>query len=386
MENRQQTYTLWAPRLAVATAFLIPIKLSLTYITLIPFILLWLYEERKNLLSAERSPMRNDSALIFFILSLFISSLFGLRPLHSLENLGRLSFYLCGAFAYATLFRQGQLKPILQALILGQSLAALYTVLHLLLPSLPQNLFVGVISESGQLALSVLICTGIIFHQRLQPESGSRRPWWPNICLVLLLLALIINLKRGPWLGVCVGSAVFFFMYSRRILLPLFLSVLLLALVIEPVRNRLAHSYDHFVISGGRSSIWEVGAELAAKYPLGIGYENSPFLRKYSQEIPAELTHFHNNLLNIAVETGWAGLFLYLWWMLILFRRSFCSRVSDPGDRLLLRAFGCALLSWQCAGLVEYNFGDSEVLFVALLAIGGISALSRPGHEELQHS
>ena len=31
---------------------------------------------------------------------------------------------------------------------------------------------------------------------------------------------------------------------------------------------------------------------------------------------------------------------------------------------------GCAIISWQTAGLVEYNFGDSEVMIIVWMLLG----------------
>jgi O-antigen ligase len=134
---------------------------------------------------------------------------------------------------------------------------------------------------------------------------------------------------------------------------------------ITPVRERIFHSYDHFTISGGRSTIWRIGAELASEYPLGIGYHNSGILRQFAPEIPPELKHFHNNILNITAESGWLAGLIFLWFILSTCR--FCLRQKTSP---ILVAFGCAVLSWQVAGLVEYNFGDSEITLLIWIALG----------------
>jgi hypothetical protein len=33
---------------------------------------------------------------------------------------------------------------------------------------------------------------------------------------------------------------------------------------------------------------------------------------------------------------------------------------------------GCAIVSWQAAGLVEYNIGDSEVLILVWMLVGSL--------------
>lgn len=50
----------------------------------------------------------------------------------------------------------------------------------------------------------------------------------------------------------------------------------------------------------------------------------------------------------------------------------------------------CALISWQTAGLVEFNAGDSEVLLMAYMLAGILGALvTHPAHaaaDEFLHS
>jgi O-antigen ligase len=183
--------------------------------------------------------------------------------------------------------------------------------------------------------------------------------------LPLLTSALLLNLKRGPWLGVTIGTGIFFLVFARRFLSVILVATFIVAATIPPIRERLSVSYDHFTISGGRSTIWRIGGELISQYPLGIGYHNSGIMRQFSLEIPPELKHFHNNLINIAAESGilTAGIFCWLIYAIIraCLRRPYIT---------LHVAIGCAIISWQVAGLVEYNFGDSEVMIIVWMLLG----------------
>jgi O-antigen ligase len=185
------------------------------------------------------------------------------------------------------------------------------------------------------------------------------------VAMPLMICALLVNLKRGPWLGVLVGCVCFACFYSRKLIAPLAAAAICAAVVVTPIRERILDSYEHFTISGGRSTIWRIGAELVSEYPLGIGYHNSGILREFSPEIPPELKHFHNNLLNIAAETGWLGVFVFIWLIAAIVKTCFSNR-----NKPLYVALGCAVISWQCAGLVEYNFGDSEVTILAWMLLG----------------
>jgi O-antigen ligase len=183
--------------------------------------------------------------------------------------------------------------------------------------------------------------------------------------LPLLTSALLLNLKRGPWLGITIGAAVFFFVFARRFLAVILAATIVVAAATPPIRERLAVSYDHFTISGGRSTIWRIGGELISQYPLGIGYHNSGIMRQFSLEIPPELKHFHNNLINIAAESGILTAAIFCWFIYAIIR--VC--LKRPYIALHV-AIGCAIISWQVAGLVEYNFGDREVMIIVWILLG----------------
>ncbi len=409
----------------VVVASLIPLKLSLTYVALVPLILFWALEEGKNfkLSSLPLSEKRVIVPLVFFLSSVTLSSLVGINPLRSLNLLLSLFFFSATVLVFS---RYGELFPVLTALLAGQAIAASHSVLDAAFPEKIPSLFIGKVSESGQLALTLLISLGLLWRMhshvagRLR-KSDLRRllfggfmatlaftslgfrahvqiPLLLTISLLacavvvvlpiiikavnvglaprryaflltlqapLLIAALMVNLKRGPWLGVMVGSTIFFLVFAPR-LAVLALSISTLAAVsIAPIAERLAASYQHFTIMGGRSTIWRIGMELIAQFPLGIGFHNSDTLRKFAPEIPPELRHFHNNILNITAENGWLTCALFIWFISAVVRRSF----AKPLDAAYV-AIGCAVLSWQTAGLVEYNVGDSEVMLIVWVLVG----------------
>jgi hypothetical protein len=253
--------------------------------------------------------------------------------------------------------------------------ALLGTLTFLLLLSLSFGQEVGLEGISFTIgALSVLFASllGIVAAIQL---NRLKIPGLPEIFFLVAFVlpylgtALLVNLKRGPWLGVFVGGLVLLVLHARRYLIPLIVTAVLLVVVITPLRNRIAVSSEHFFIAGGRQVIWEIGGELSLRYPLGIGYENSPILRRFSPEIPPELVHFHNNILQILVESGWFALGVYLWWIWAVIRLA-CRPHRSRSESLVCAAIGCAVIAWQVAGLVEYNLGDSEVALVAFVAIG----------------
>ncbi len=432
INSQAQPTTKILRRGCITAAFLLPIKLSLTYIVLAPLIVYWFYINRSAVikLTLPSGAREITAPLCAFIAVAMLSGSVGISPLHSLPALASLLFFALTIPVYAG---YAQVQPVCLALVAGQAVAAFHSFIDAALPDTIPGLFIGKVTESGQLAIMIPITIGLILlglqsSSRTHTESDLSDHWLLPICagiitatitllgfqsyvslptyvlagaaaitcgciylvarrssqvittanrgsylhaillvyaLPLLICALLVNLKRGPWLGVCVGTGVLVLIYARRLIIPLTLVTTVVAVGIDPVRDRLLASYTHFTIEGGRSTIWRIGFELLSEYPLGIGYHNSGVLREFAPEIPPELKHFHNNLINIATETGWLGAAIFLW-LLVAAIRSCFGNIRDP----LYVAFGSALISWQVAGLVEYNFGDSEVTIMVWIILG----------------
>lgn len=415
-------------------AFLSPLKLAFTHVVLVPLILLWLYTERPFLIKASlpKNAARIAAPLAFFLLAVTVSSATGLSPRHSVSALVSLLFFTLTAPLFCTYARP---HSVLAALVAGQSVAAFHSFVESALPFPIPRLFLGEVTESGQLAITILALVGLcwvtatqkaadnstltstrstftdstrkvcilgalmtvmvtllafqgwltipvgvstllcaalvvvslLIGQAIRASRGSARDLLLLIGIEapLLLCALLVNLKRGPWLGVIVGVSLFCAFYAKRLIWIIVLLSAVVAVGVQPIHDRIASSYNHFTISGGRSTIWRIGAELITEYPLGVGYHNSGILRQFSTEIPQELKHFHNNLLNVVAENGWLAGLLFAWFLVELYRASF-RRPRDP----LYVAIGCGMVSWQIAGLVEYNFGDSEVMVIVWMLLG----------------
>lgn len=435
-----QLYERYNVKLAYASALFLPLKLFFAYLFLIPLIVLWLVHNRRQGALVLRDVAWLSVPFILFTVSVFCSALFGMNPSRSLLAVPRLLFFACTILVVRDAVLKSGTLSLLLMLLSGQAIAGLHSVIDSALPGVLPRVFLGQVTESGQLGLTLLAASGLLIflnHRLEAKEYGATQRWMPLCVGVLLSLsailfgfshrvhfestdlvllgalffglaiaallmavkasrrgledlsvywklaglylplmgaALLVNLKRGPWAGVFVGSAILFLVHMRRLVVPLVIAVVAMLVFVEPVKQRILRSSGDFFIAGGRSEIWDIGVELATRYPLGIGYQNSSTLSKFSYRIPPQMRHFHNNFINIVAENGWISLCLYLWWLVSILKAAFCYPSSFPEWPLAV-ALGCAVLSWQIAGLVEYNFGDSEVVLTAYMIIGLLAAL-----------
>lgn len=378
--------------------------------------------------------------------TLFLSSIVGLRPMHSLVSLLKLLPYLAIPFFVLSYFRMEtdfkadllweKVKKFLILLFIGQSLAALHTVLSSRLGFELSPRTPGPLTESGQISLLFPLYITLVFYLfktekifslpyyvvtflfTVMLSAISWSPYLPipefikvaaSVVFGLLILyliikggrsvsgnetfyislfgafmltALLVNLKRGPWISVVISAFAFSYLFSFKRSLSV-LALIGAACFLPPVWNRLADFSEHFFIGGGRFDMWKLGFELIERFPLGIGYSNSELIREFDPSLPILHRHMHNNILNLTLENGILGGLIYVWWFytflfgsLKLIMRHGGSLI-EKGSQLRLLAFAIflATVGLQVAGIVEYNFGDGEIRLLFLVLSGFLLSL-----------
>lgn len=361
-------------KLLIAGAFLIPLKLSIAYVALVPILLLWLASGGKKIKCEFGTPER----VIFFVSVLALVSLFGRDVGGSFSKIPSILFFSFFPFVIRDICSEKGVGKPLAAFILGQSIASINTMLASIPGSPIPRIFLGHISESGQLAMSVVVVWGcIIASGGLESFRGGvfEKRAHLLVAAILMTISLLANLKRGPWVGVFAAGLALSAVYRKRLIFPLLLCAILIGFLVGPIRDRLLNVPADFLVAGGRKEMWAVGIEMAKWFPLGLGFENSHYMREFALHVPPELTHLHNNYLTLLFEGGWIVLALYLW--IIVSALVSAVRISKP----LSLAIGGAILSNQVAGLVEYNFGDSKVYIAFLFYLGLLSALEVQGQK-----
>lgn len=200
-----------------------------------------------------------------------------------------------------------------------------------------------------------------------------------SVLAMVIFAAFVLNLKRGPWLAVVVEVVLFGLLFSRFTMIT-FLVVVFLCSLLPPVSERIFTFAEHFFIGGGRFDMWKLGFQLIERFPMGIGYANSNLMREFDPTLPVLHRHMHNNVLNIALETGILGALTFVWWFVHFILSGFRSyarrckqyflKAHDQPHIIYVILVLISIIGWQTAGLVEYNFGDGEIRLLALVLIG----------------
>lgn len=168
-------------------------------------------------------------------------------------------------------------------------------------------------------------------------RNETKKDFW-RIVSITLFVADLLTFSRGGYLGLVVGAVVFllstsaFTRFSRsRIVIPLALgSIIVVGLFFSPIGTRLFSSFSHQDGSNvERLRLWQEALGHIAERPfLGVGLGNYPLLVKPTATY-REPIYAHNLYLDIALELGLVGLFLFLslltcavWWAFVVWRET----------------------------------------------------------------
>ncbi|HOW96518.1 MAG TPA: CPBP family intramembrane metalloprotease [Kiritimatiellia bacterium] len=231
---------------------------------------------------------------------------------------------------------------------------------------------------AGQMLMIGLLATAALFLWRRR-RGGIPAGWWA--LAAAQAAGLVLNFKRGSWITAVGLGAVSLAARRRWLWLLGLLALVGAALCLHPVRGRVEQlQVEWDTQGGGRLTMWtRIAPALVEQYPLGVGYRSvtAPLLMRIDPGVERKRNHLHSNPVQVLVETGWIGLAVYLAWMglgLAEAARRLRAAPMDGERRAQAVAFTWMLAGLLLNGLVEYNFGDTELMIVLAIVLGALSA------------
>jgi O-antigen ligase len=346
------------------------------------------------LVSTRRLPFLPVTAwlwLLFFVVAIF-ATVFGVNPELGVPKLRKLIWFMGIPVAAILVTSKERVGFVVRAFAVGSGVRAVRTCVESPMEAL-QSLRAGEFESFGQalidtgsmtdgqrLMLGVTVTLGLWFAAR---RSGRRSVWW-FLLLALQALALVITFKRGSWICTCVLVATLVAVKTNWKYLLLFGAIILSTLLVPTVRSRLGDLSREFKeTSTGRWPMWtKVAPVLVKEHPwLGVGYRSmtNRMIKQIEWNIELRRDHLHSNPVQIVAATGCIGLFVYLLWMGFGLRdaTSFLRTAGagldaeEKNHALLLLLM---LLGLLLNGLIEYNFGDAELVLIYGLVMGSCAA------------
>lgn len=366
-------------------AFFVPITLSVAEPLGLLAVACWIAGRATGRL--ERAPAHPLTwPILVFVAMAVLASVLGVRPATSIPKLSR--FLLLGlvwVLPAAAMTRE-QVIRIVRCFVAGALVKALYDLVRIpsaALGGLP--IFqAGNMREPQLYAVALLLVLSLVL---LWQRSWRDR----EVFLALLAVAgaLLLYFKRGAWVAFLLSAFALAMMAGHRRALVALILVTAGLCALPIVRERVKMADQEFTMGyKGRYPIWTQAAPaLIRQYPFGMGWKapRHEDLRRATKFVQPKLNHLHNNLLQVTLELGWAGLAAWVYWMvctLIVSLRSFArSRTANPVvAALALGVFG-GLVALLLNGVVEYNFGDSEIFMCLCLLMGLAVTLDRQASE-----
>ena len=372
------------------------VSISLSYIFFGVVLLLWIVHcVKSGKLQLKIPPF--FVWVVAFVLASATSIIFSSDAMISLPSLREHIRFLWILMIFTYLGRR-QAEHILKALFMVMGISAMYGILQYFwlweidLLHRIQGFMGHWMTFSGQLMLCSVALGGYLLYRRTPEstqaeeapsETASREPsgravpfWvWALVWLVVSF-ALVLTQTRNSWLGTLAGFLLLLWVYRKKWVVPEMVLVVVLFLASpQALKQRLYSGFDpNDTTTQIRLELLKTGRNIIADHPwTGLGPRMVPRLyQDYNEtdEFPGWIyQHLHNNFVQIAAEMGlitltlWMALWIRLLWDFI----SFARHPASDGFSAYSAISSIAVLSaFLTAGLLEYNFGDSEILILLL--------------------
>ena len=216
------------------------------------------------------------------------------------------------------------------------------------------------------------------------------------LSLAGLVAALILTVTRASWAGFLASAfTVALLGASRRTLLVtagLALPLFLAGLFVLQQKRQVGFIDAREGSTSWRLLVWREGAQLLVAAPrhllVGVGMDS---LKRRWREWGMfdggrqPWGHLHSTPLQIAFERGVPALLVWAAWLFVYGRVLWRMARGGAGVDRTTRGFSLGalggLVGFAVAGLVHYNFGDSEVVMVFYLIMGLMLAAERLSRE-----
>ena len=219
-----------------------------------------------------------------------------------------------------------------------------------------------VMTLSGLLLPIALVYLVLWFH--------DRNNWWLLAGTAITSLALLLTFTRSVWLGwLFAVGALFILKRPKALIFATPALILFIALLPMSLFTRVASTFNTKQSSNlDRIRMVQAGVEIIRDHPLlGVGPGNIkeiyPLYRRHDAP-RLKIPHLHNNLVQLWAERGVLAPIAYLLLLGLLLRECWkgwtgpASKWAEIGVAVTIALF--------IAGLFEFNFGDTEVLWVLL--------------------
>jgi len=220
---------------------------------------------------------------------------------------------------------------------------------------------------------------------------------WIMIGLIAMAMwSLYVTNSRGAWLGVILGIGLCLFLFTKkiqfRLCVELFIVFLLCGILfIDSYTGLLSHSSEGKTLNAlWRIEMWKDVLQMIRERPI-FGHGINTFMnlfQVYNVQARTAPTYAHNCYLQIAAETGIAGLGIFMYIIFQLFNKSI-ERVNkslenlDPIRILSIGALG-GILAFLTQCFFDTNLYGLRLSLYFWFMVGMLMSMERIYQKELE--
>ena len=311
---------------------------------------------------------------VLFVLACLIAVVNAYDVNYSYKSLKKLLEFLI-FFWVLNCVRENNLRNSLSlVLIASATLSGLFGLYQfwqdfILIPSgqMSLNRIEGTLSTYMTFA-GLLMLSGIIALAWAMFQKQTQR--WVLISIGIITSVLLLSVTRQAWFGFLTALLFLIFFWRKKVLLLLPI-ILLITYIASPLyaKKRIKDMFSgEDVTFGMRVALWKGGWKIFKDYPLtGCGFRCVDLVNSQYPDPTGYVARYrgmHNNLIQVAVDTGILGATAWLGIWFCFFRFLY-HKAIDLGKNVFEHwsIFGssAAVLAFLAAGFFETNFYDSEV-------------------------
>ncbi len=302
--------------------------------------------------------------------SVITSSLFSLEPLYSLKDNRDLLLFLLVPIFILVINSKKRFNTALLTLLASSMASSVYGIATGLYSGITlTNRLKGFTSH--WMTYSGLLMFPFIYFFILSFSNKEKHRKLHYAFLILSAVAIAFGLTRSVWVGIIAALGLFIIIYKTRLTLIL-LPVAIVGLLLAPpsVKSRFTSIFDpQNTTNKDRIYMMQTGINIFKDYPVtGVG---SNIVKKvYNRYKPAGASqhnpHLHNNFFQVLAQGGLLNFIPFIL-LIVMVIRTLIIRCRTKGTgSLTARGSLFVVTGFLIAGLFEYNFGDSEIMFELL--------------------
>jgi O-antigen ligase len=324
--------------------------------------------------------------IVLFALSSAVSALTSYNVAESVRDSKDLSHFLIFFAAYDHLARHpGRVMTAVKAAVAGGAFAAIHGLGQAAIRGIDiENRISGFQSIYMTFAGLLMLGAATALSAALFGKQG-RQAGWLYAGAALMTAAIAVSLTRNAMVGLFAGALLLLALRNpwAGAVAPI-LAVIAIALAPSHIHDRALSVADiHNGTNKERLYLWSAGIRIARDHPFfGVGQNSFPLVYpKYRHPDVKEpnISHLHNNVIEIAVERGGVGLLAWMTiWAVALWNMGVAWRNAGRGEPDAMAAMGlAAITAFLAAGMFEYNFGAAVMqMMICFLMAASLAAIA----------